>query len=762
MNPLSQRRPPSAKVFWLVWPTLIALVAGSISYFFRYGPLAAKATVFRRTAEKCEAFPLGRLARGMQISDGGVVWVQTLRGLSRFEAGGWRHFTASDLGLRDHTFNGAFTLEGEEVWATAPEGVSHFDGKRWTLHAKSVATQDTASIAAANGQVWTIDRDGNLAHFDGSAWTVSKVSLPGVAASAWGSLVSRRRFPKLAAVGNGGLWLVFEGVWRSDGTQWTRVAGATRDAALVGVTPACAYRSADGKEQSTRGGVYVLDGGEVVGYGVDGASHVVYKTTGVYGVAGRPPMFAMAVAQGVYLYEGDKWVLEPLAKLGVESVSSVAVAPDHSVWGIGYARTLARSPVVDRAAAWAVLILPIVAIVYPIWFWNRRSRYQREAAKEALLHATGELPDDLKGPGESAWGIALGVVIFLAVGVGSYWALKKFWPAAPVWLVPLIWLALHGAFTMAGALKPRKAMPNDPIHPGGAPEVDWEKSWPAMLGGLAVIVLLYGRTIARFLHIPYLTAMPGFAMLLGGQFAFHAFERFRARQVEREVKRGAYAKAMEVLDGMLRWPPTGPWKLTRARALFYAGRPEEAEAILRELVAAERDSKKRTLALEELGRVLLAQSRYDDAKRAFEAAAKMAPTRPAAYSGLAEVRLMHGMEAEQALESARRARQLQADRKGLGAIWGDEAWALAVLGRSSEAQQAIEAGVKEMDREHRPEVAAFHWRAGMALLAIEQTTNAMQWFVKAVEIDPEGYYGKLAAKHRSQRSVWGAVGVRGS
>jgi Tfp pilus assembly protein PilF len=568
-------------------------------------------------------------------------------------------------------------------------------------------------------------------------------------------------------VGDGGLWLVFEGVWRYDGTQWTRVAGSTREAALLGVTPPGPYR-ANGKKTATRGGVYVLDGGEVVGYDVDGASHFRYKTSDlgpsarVYGVSGRAPTFALAYNRGVYLYDGSKWVYEPLAKLGVESVSGVAVARDQAVWGMGYVRTHAGSSTVDRASALPILILPLIAIVYPIWFWSRKSRYQREATKAALLHATGELPEDLKGPGESAWGIALGVVIYLAVGVGSYWALKKFWPAAPVWLAPVMWLALHGAFTMAGALKPRKAMPNDPIHPGGAPEVDWEKSWPAMLGGLAVIVLLYGRTIARFLHIPYLTAMPGFAMLLGGQFAFHVFERFRARQVDREVKRGAYVKAREVLDGVMRWPPTGPWKLTRARALFYAGRPEEAEAILRELVAAERDSKKRTLALEELGRVLLAQSRYDDAKRAFEAAAKMALTRPAAHSGLAEVRLMQGVEAEQALEDARRARQLQTDRKGLAAIWGDEAWALAVLGRSSEAQQAIEAGVKEMDREHRPEVAGFHWRAGMALLAIEQTTNAMQWFVKAAEIDPDGYYGRLAAKHRSQRSVWGAVGVRGS
>jgi tetratricopeptide (TPR) repeat protein len=291
--------------------------------------------------------------------------------------------------------------------------------------------------------------------------------------------------------------------------------------------------------------------------------------------------------------------------------------------------------------------------------------------------------------------------------------------------------------------------------------VDWAKSGPAILGGLAVIILLYGGAIARFLHIPYVAAMPGFAILLGGQWLFRRFDAFRARRVRREVMRGNYAGARQVLDGLLAWPATGLWKLTRAQVLFYWNKAAEAEAILRELLDAHQDTKQRTLALEELGRVLLAQSRYEDARRAFEAMIQMAPMRPAAHSGLAELRLIQGVEAGQALENVRRARQLQADRKCLGPIWADEAWALAMLGQSSEAQQAVEVGARELDKQHRPEVAGFHWRVGMTMLALEQTTVALQWFVKAAEIDPAGYYGALAVKHRSQHSVWGAVGMRG-
>jgi len=66
-----------------------------------------------------------------------------------------------------------------------------------------------------------------------------------------------------------------------------------------------------------------------------------------------------------------------------------------------------------------------------------------------------------------------------------------------------------------------------------------------------------------------------------------------------------------------------------------------------------------------------------------------------------------------------------------------------------------------MARNYTPEVAGFYWRAGMAMLAIENSTAAIGHFRRAAELDPEGYYGRLAAKHLSQYSVWGAVGIAG-
>jgi tetratricopeptide (TPR) repeat protein len=361
-------------------------------------------------------------------------------------------------------------------------------------------------------------------------------------------------------------------------------------------------------------------------------------------------------------------------------------------------------------------------------------------------------------------------VAFLVLGFGSYRLVRHYWPAAPTWLLPVAFLTIHLVATVTGSLKKRKPQPSDPIVPGGPSRYDWAKSQTAILGGLAVIVLLYGGSIARHFHIPWLAAAPGIAFLFGGQFLFQAYDTFRGHRVEREIKRCCYGKAIEMLDGPLGWPATGLCKLGRADALFFSGRARDAEPILRELSETESRVGGKALAFEDLGRVLMAQSRYEDAKRAFEAAAKLMPARSAASSGLAELRLLQDLDPAQALEDAERALRLhrgsllerKAAKERLATIRGNQAWALARLGRGAESQQAIEAGAREMDLHHLPEVAGFYWRAGMAMLAIENVTAAAGHFRRAAELDSEGYYGKLAAQHLSQHSVWGAVGIAGS
>ena len=769
MDAQSHKKPPNSKLFWLLWLSTLALTAASFSLILYTGPLAAKAKVFRQTAKGWEALPApGSGVYGIQIAESGAAWVQTADGLSRFDGASWHLYTASDFGSRIGYFRGHFALDGDEVWGAAYEGVAHFDGRRWQFYSHAVATRHATSIAAAKGQVWVVDRDGNLSHFDGAHWAIRKLDLPGVH---WDT--SRSAVPKLAVTGDGALWLVFQGVWRCDGASWTRISGPSNQAALLGVNPP-SVRVENGERVSRPGGIWIFDRGEVQGIRVDGETAVRYTrhqlgledSAEVYEAVARPPVFALATDQGLVRFDGKRWHGEQLPSLGLVSASHLALAPDGSLWGIGYPGVPAVS-LLYRAAALACPFLVIAVIVIPIGWAARKFRYQRQAQREAVLHATGALPDDLQGSGSSPWKTACGVVVAIALSIAGYWAIKKYWPAAPLWLLPAIWLGIHVVSTVAGNLKKRKPLPSDPIGPGGPPRYDWSKSFTPIMGGLVVIALVYGGTIARYLHIPWLAAMPGLVFLFGGQFLFHAYDTFRCYLVEREIKCCRYAKALEMVDGPLCWPSTVLCKLIRTDVLFYWGRARDAEPILKELVDTERHANTRMLAFENLGNALLTQGRHDEAKRSFEAAAKLKPRRSKAYIGLAEVRLVQGVEPVQALADAERALELYRDsmleRKAVpercATIRGVQAWALARLGRSAESQEAIAAGLREMVPQYLPIVAGFHWRAGMAMLVLENTNAAVDHFRKAAEVDPQGYYGGLAAQHLSQHSVWGAVGI---
>jgi tetratricopeptide (TPR) repeat protein len=769
MDQQPKSKPPSAKLLCVLWLTLIALSAGW--HFLRYGPFAPQAPVFRRTEQGWKAVArLDYTGYGLRVSPSGVAWVRTRKGLSRLDGAVLRTFTAFDFGTEYGYLPGGFALDGEEVWAASSDGVLHFDAKRWRRYPESLATGEVTSIAAVHGQVWAIDTAGNLSHFDGRAWTIRKLDLPGVR---WGS--QKEREPRLAATANGVLWLVFQGLWRYDGTSWTRVPGVTGEAGLLGTGQPGSYVK-NGEKVETRGGVWLLDDSKVVAINVDGVPKVRYSmrdlglldSVTLYQAAGRGRVFVVASSQGLVWFDATGWHGEQLKALGVVTASSVDVAPDGTIWGAAYPQYPAGAWRLHRYLAFGVLLMFAMAVPYTIWWSIRKARCQRQAARDAVLHATGELPEHLQGDGLTARKVAGGVAALLALG-GGYWLIKRRWPDAPAWLLPAgllpaLWLGAHIVGTVMESLQKRKQQPWDPIVPGGPPRYDWAKSIAPLLGGLALVVLLYGGAIARHFHVRWLAAVPGLALVLGGQFLFHAFDMFRSHRVEREIKRCRYGKAIEVLDGPLGWPSTGLWKLMRASALFYSGRACEAEPILREMVESQRANANKSLAFEKLGRVLLAQSRYSDARRAFEAAARLSPTRSAAPCGLAEVRLLEGADPAQALADAERALELyghslverKSARERLATIRGNQAWALGCLGRGADAQQAIEAGVRDADLKYTPEAAGLYWRAGMAMLALGNSTAATGHFRRAVELDAQGYYGGLAAQHLRQHSVWGA------
>ena len=71
--------------------------------------------------------------------------------------------------------------------------------------------------------------------------------------------------------------------------------------------------------------------------------------------------------------------------------------------------------------------------------------------------------------------------------------------------------------------------------------------------------------------------------------------------------------------------------------------------------------------------------------------------------------------------------------------------ALAMLGRTQEAEQAVEAASQAGDPAFRGGTAAAIWRCGRALQRMNRETAAGDLFKRAAEIDPHGLYGGLAA-----------------
>ena len=768
MAPQPPLKPPNAKQFWLALFALFGLSIGVLLVVPKLvHPLVpANAILFRETPGGWVKLPpLAGRAEQILISDGGTVWVQTSYQdmISRLDGTSWHAFSPSGSRAKSTSLYGNLALDGEGLWGATGEGVIHFDGARWWRYRPTVATEHPTSIAAAHGQVWMIDHVGNLSHFDGRVWTAHKLDLPGVS---WSDRIGVFRVPVLALTSDGSLWLAWDGLWRFDGATWTRKIEAARRPDLIG---------------TALDAVWVKEGDDLVDVSMDGARQARHTpgdmglsvSPGVWNVAGRAGQAVFTTNLGLLRFDGRQWNAPVHPGLGIAVFSGVAVAPDGSAWGIGYPPPPARSRRLTATFLLAVggLITLIAMIVLPARFMLQQSRYHEQAIREALEHGTGSQPvgpqpvepAKLFGPKSAGWIIALGVI----ASIGGYFVMRKYFPDAPAWWLLVFYLVVHVAATLKQSLKKRKPLPSDPIGPGGPPRYEWKKSILAIAGGLAVLALLNFDFVARFLGLKGVGALLTVGIAVAGYVAFQIYDYYRNTRVERAIEQCRYQDAVAVLDGPLRWPATGLWKLTRADALFYAGRLREAEPLVREVIGTDRNPVGKALALERLGLILIEDNRFDDATRAFEAAVKLLPVHSAAYNGLAEVRLRRGAEPEKALEYAEQALERQraslvqrkSARERFGSIRGNQAWALAILGRSTEAQEAIDAGLRETAPKHKPELAGFYWRAGMAMAALYNSTAASAHFRKAAELDPQGYYGGLAAWNLREHSVWGAAGI---
>jgi tetratricopeptide (TPR) repeat protein len=215
-------------------------------------------------------------------------------------------------------------------------------------------------------------------------------------------------------------------------------------------------------------------------------------------------------------------------------------------------------------------------------------------------------------------------------------------------------------------------------------------------------------------------------------------------------------------DGALRtvrWVSLGvpnPLLLHReALTLSFADRPAEAERCYRKALGMVQSHSayqwERLYA--SLGFALIDLARYDEAEQSFHRAIEMGDLTGNSQNGLAELRLVQGVETEKALDYASQAiehAKRRPDKRVPEAYHAHRAWALALVGRNDAARYALSEALRVPKRGSFASVfgiAEEHWLAGMALLAMQQPEEAREHFQIGHDADPRGKYGRCCGEH---------------
>jgi tetratricopeptide (TPR) repeat protein len=221
-------------------------------------------------------------------------------------------------------------------------------------------------------------------------------------------------------------------------------------------------------------------------------------------------------------------------------------------------------------------------------------------------------------------------------------------------------------------------------------------------------------------------------------------------------------------DGAMRWirrlsfgSPSA--QLIKMEGLTHglANRPAEAERCCRQALAKSHafSRSERAGLLGCLAEALEDQGKYEEARKCRQASIEMGDNiLGSSRHGLAVLLLEQGTEPLKALELADESMRIA---KGPVAAKVEpsrsatRAWALAMLGRRQEAEQAIERALRIRRETQAASFATTRLKVGRALVAMDQPAKAIEHFRAAVEADPKGKYGARASQQLKLHSVWG-------
>ena len=235
-----------------------------------------------------------------------------------------------------------------------------------------------------------------------------------------------------------------------------------------------------------------------------------------------------------------------------------------------------------------------------------------------------------------------------------------------------------------------------------------------------------------------------FAML------FRARSMFALLSSQKRMRIGDYDGALRRVRWLTLGLPNVAALHNQGLILSLAGRPQEAlRCYQRAMTMAGKGTYyawERLYAC--LGYAMIDLRRYEEAEQYFHRAIESGDHTGNSQDGLAELRLVQGMEPERALDYARQAVAHAARQPGArvpGSYYAHEAWALAQIGRREEAREALEKATTVEPVSARSG-ASLHWRVGMVLLVLEEEAEARKHFRIAAAADPRGKYGRRCAE----------------
>jgi tetratricopeptide (TPR) repeat protein len=750
--PLTQQTPQKASLKAPLILVALMFVAAVVGIRWVRSLSQSASPIFHQTKSGWQQLPApAGFPEKLRVSSNGTVWVLTwgTTALSRWNGSRWQSIRDTKSETKTSYRDGTFALDGEQVWYPAEQGVLHWDGQSWHTYSEVTPSQG-ASIVAGGGQVWMVDHTDQFFHFEKGKWATKKLALPGMMANPSVEAAS----PELARTADGTVWLVSRMLWRLVGEIWLPVIADGKPLKNVTLIGAAENRLWLSDESGVRS-ISADGSGESYAEAQTGIPDEVT----VEDVASDGHLTWFATSNGLYEFDGSHWRGVPRPGERVPGIHALAAAPDGTLWVVG------RSPgglfKNARYLIYLTLLVPIGILGGWIWLFQRLRRRQLEQHQrvtQAVQHATGEVPAELEiGQRQLAGaGWVWGMQIF-GSAIGFY-LLRRVWPQAPIWMVPVLFISIHLAVTFQQSLVKRKPKAWDPIGPSAPSQYDWAKTLKSVGGALFFLLLINANRFPQLRFLRGYTFWAGLAVVVG-------YKSLALRLMNQATRRADYDGALEIVRWFHFYNPSGAEALRMSgHVLLLAGRYREAEDALRRSLSSSSAGPGYGMALEYLGETLMEQGRYDEALRSFEAALHTFSWLRRPYRGMTEMLLRQAKDPQKALEYVEKI----IDFEGLSKLeirnngrpqddyWALKAWALASAGRSSDVAAAIENAVKATSPKCLPDLATTYYRAGMAMQALGNISEAKENFRRAVEFDPHGRRGMLANAALQESSVWRA------